>query len=413
MSIHPSYNFTFPSTKDQQASKIAIVSNSSWYTYNFRLGLLTRLRNNGIKVYVIAPQDHYSTKLMAEGFHFIPISAEVYGTNPFRELQVIRFLSEVYKKEKFDFILHYTAKPNIYGSLAAYWNRIPSIAITTGLGLLRDEKKGIARKIVKSLYRLVGKLSREVWFLNKDDQQYFLKNRMVREAKTFILPSEGVDIRWYQPSYPINKKGKPIIQFLYAGRIVKSKGIREYYQAAQYFKDQGTNVKFKMIGFVVPDHPDGVSYNTIQDWNRKGVVQYLGETEDIRPFIEEADCIVLPSYFGEGVPRILLEAASMGKPIVTTDFVGCREVVDDGLNGFLCQPKNTTDLIQKLANFVALSPSERARMGLAGRRKILEQFDEEIIIKHYLTAISRYITMPNRGVTRKERSISQETSKAF
>lgn len=413
MSIHPSYNSTFPRTKEQQAAKIAIVSNSSWYTYNFRLGLLTRLRNNGIKVYIIAPQDHYSTKLMAEGFHFIPISAEVYGTNPFRELQVIRFLSKIYQKEQFDFILHYTAKPNIYGSLAAYWNRIPSIAITTGLGLLRDEKKGMARRIVKFLYRLVGRLSQEVWFLNEDDQQYFLKNRIVREEKTFILPSEGVDISWYRPSYSVRTREKQTIRFLYAGRIVKSKGIREYYQAAQYFKDQGSDVQFKMIGFVVPDHPDGVSYDTIQDWNRKEVVQYLGETEDIRPFIEEADCIVLPSYFGEGVPRILLEAASMGKPIVTTDFVGCREVVDDGINGFLCQPKNTTDLIQKLTNFVTLPPSERASMGLAGRRKVLEQFDEEIIIKHYLTAISRYITIPNRGVARKERFTSQETSQVF
>lgn len=413
MSIHPSYDSTFPIRKKKQDLKIAIVSNSSWYTYNFRLGLLTRLKDKGIKVYIIAPHDHYSTKLMAEDFHFIPISVEIYGTNPLRELQVVRFLSKIYKREQFDFILHYTAKPNIYGSLAAFWNGIPSIAITTGLGLLRDENKGIARRIVKSLYRLVGKLSQEVWFLNEDDQQYFLKNRMVRKEKTFVLPSEGVDIRWYHPSYPVNKREKQTIHFLYAGRIVKSKGIREYYKAAQYFKDQGINVKFKMIGFVVPDHPDGVSYNTIQEWNRKEIVQYLGETEDIRPFIEEADCIVLPSYFGEGVPRILLEAASMGKPIVTTDFVGCREVVDNDLNGFLCQPKNTTDLIQKLANFVALSPSERASMGLAGRRKILEQFDEEIIIKHYLTAISRYITMPNRGVTRKERSISQETSKAF
>lgn len=411
MSIHPSYTFT--RTKEQQAVKIAIVSNSSWYTYNFRLGLLTRLRNNGIKVYIIAPQDHYSTKLVAEDFHFIPISAEVYGTNPLRELKVIRFLSKLYKKEQFDFILHYTAKPNIYGSLAAYWNRIPSIAITTGLGLLRDEKKGMARKIVKSLYRLVGKLSQEVWFLNKDDQQYFLENSMVREEKTFILPSEGVDISWYRPSYSVRNREKQTIRFLYAGRIVKSKGIREYYKAAQYFKDQGTDVQFKMIGFIVPDHPDGVSYNTIQDWNRKEVVQYLGETEDIRPFIEEADCIVLPSYFGEGVPRILLEAASMGKPLVTTDFVGCREVVDDGINGFLCQPKNTTDLIQKLANFVTLSPSERASMGLAGRRKVLEQFDEEIIIKHYLTAINRYITIPNRRATQKEKFTSQEISQVF
>ncbi|MBX2927238.1 MAG: glycosyltransferase family 4 protein [Saprospiraceae bacterium] len=377
-----------------QPRRIALVSNSSWYTYNFRLGLLRRLREMGVEVYVISPHDHYSTKLIAEGFHFCQLPIAVYGTNPLREWRGIQQLIRIYRTHRFDFIFHYTAKPNIYGAIAAWWCGIPSIAITTGLGLMRDEAKGFSRLMVLGLYRIAARLSKEVWFLNNDDLRFFQERGVVGPKKSFVLPSEGVDITWYRAGE--DRGAHKPVRFLYAGRIVWSKGMKELYEAARYFHDQGEDCVFHLVGFIVPDHPDAVSFELLQQWQQQGIVRFHGETEDIRPFLAEADCVVLPSFFGEGVPRILLEAAAMGKPVITTDSVGCREVVKEGANGLLCKPRDAADLIRKIDTFLALSPGERRQMGLEGRKKVIREFDEEIIIGHYLNALHRFLGWPAR-----------------
>lgn len=375
--------------------RIALVSNSSWYTYNFRLGLLRRLRDMGAEVYVISPHDHSSTKLMAEGFHFCPLPIAVYGTNPLREWRGILDLIRIYRKYRFDFVFHYTAKPNIYGALAAWWCAIPSIAVTTGLGLIRDEGKSFSRTMLLWLYRLAAVLSKQVWFLNGDDHQFFLDRKIVAPQKAFILPSEGVDISWYRPREFSPEQERPL-RFLYAGRIVWSKGLKEFFEAARYFREKGASCSFHLVGFIVPDHPDAVSFDLVQQWQQQGIVRFHGETDDIRPFLAEADCVVLPSFFGEGVPRILLEAAAVAKPIITTDFVGCREVVEHGVNGLLCRPRDAQDLILAIETFLTLSPAERRQMGLEGRKKVLRQFDEEIIIRHYLDALYQFTSWPAR-----------------
>ncbi|KAA3632575.1 MAG: glycosyltransferase family 1 protein [Bacteroidetes bacterium] len=372
-------------------AKIAVVTNSSWYTYNFRLGLLRRLKDLGFEVHVIAPKDHFSSKLIAEGFTFTHLPLSIYSINPFKELNLIRSLSKIYRQNQFDFVFHYTAKPNIYGSIAAAFNKIPSIAITTGLGVIRDRKTRISKYVLFFLYRIAAVLSKQVWFLNNDDMEMFLKKRVVKKSKAFLLPSEGVNILDYRPEFENEFSGDRPVKFLYAGRIVWSKGVKEFYQAALHFKNAGINVEFSMLGFIVPEHPDAVSFNLVQQWHKEGVVKYLGETEDVRPYLNETDCLVLPSYFGEGVPRILLEAASMAVPIITTDFVGCREVVDDGVNGFLIQVRDEKDLINKIKMFQELSPVSRFKMGAEGRKKVLREFDEEIIIGHYLQALEHYI----------------------
>ncbi len=349
----------------------------------------------GAEVYVISPHDHSSTKLIAEGFHFCPLPIAVYGTNPFREWRSILDLIRIYRRFRFDFIFHYTAKPNIYGALAAWLCGIPSIAITTGLGLIRDEAKGFSRALLLFLYRLAASLSKQVWFLNGDDLRFFLERRIVSPEKSFILPSEGVDITWYRPREFSTEPDRPL-RFLYAGRIVWSKGMKEFYEAARYFHKNGYPCSFHLVGFIVPDHPDAVSFDLVQQWQQQGIMRFHGETEDIRPFLAEADCVVLPSFFGEGVPRILLEAAAVAKPIITTDFVGCREVVEHGVNGFLCRPHDAQDLIHTIETFLTLSLSERRQMGLEGRKKVLRQFDEEIVIRHYLAVLHMFTGWPAR-----------------
>lgn len=377
--------------KTQKRLKIGLVSNSTWYTYNFRLGLLKRLKELGFQVVVIAPRDHYSTKLIAEGFGFHHFKLSIYSKNPFKELQAAKQLKQIYGQYQLDFIFHYTAKPNVYGTLAAWMSGIPSIAVTTGLGLLRDPKAKKSAWILRQLYRFVGFFSKEIWFLNEDDLRYFRKYKLLSLAKPSILPSEGVNIQWYKPvdKYRLSSQNK--IKFLFAGRIVQSKGARLFYEVARKVKEKRKDVEFQMVGFVVPEHPDGISYQEIQQWKKSGIVSYLGEAEDIRPFIEDADCVVLPSYFGEGVPRVLLEAASMAKPIITTDFVGCKEVVEHGVNGLLCKVRDVYSLQDQIEFFCTLGIDEKYQMGMAGRKKVILEFDEEIIIKHYLEAIYKYL----------------------
>ncbi len=382
--------------KTKMPSKIAVVTNSSWYTHNFRLGMLRRLKELGFEVHVIAPKDHFSSKLVAEGFTFTHLPLSIYSINPVKELGLIRSLTRIYREHDFDFVFHYTAKPNIYGSIAAAINKIPSIAITTGLGVIRDQKTRISKPVLFFLYRIAAVLSKQVWFLNNDDMALFLKRRVVHRSKAFLLPSEGVNILDYAPEFDKDYSNDKPIRFLYAGRIVWSKGVKEFYRAAQYFKRIGLDVNFSMLGFIVPEHPDAVSFNLVQQWHKEGVVHYLGETEDVRPYLRETDCLVLPSYFGEGVPRILLEGASMGVPIITTDFVGCKEVVDDGINGFLIQPRDENDLIQKIQMFLEMDPVDRFKMGVEGRKKVLQEFDEEIIIGYYLNVLSKYISFKSK-----------------
>lgn len=387
--------------KKKLPTKIAIVTNSSWYTHNFRLGLLRRLKEIGFEVHVIAPKDHFSSKLIAEGFTFTHLPLSIYSTNPLKELNLIRSLIRIYRENNFDFVFHYTAKPNIYGSFAAWVTNVPSIAITTGLGVIRDRRTRISKSVLFFLYRIASFLSKEVWFLNNDDLGLFLQKKVVSRSKAFLLPSEGVNIIEYQPDFDKDLSEKRSLKFLYAGRIVWSKGVKEFYEAALHFKNKGMKVEFSMLGFIVPEHPDAVSFNLVQQWHKDGVVEYLGETEDIRPYLKGTDCLVLPSYFGEGVPRVLLEGASMAVPIITTDFVGCREVVDDGVNGFLCEVRNQHDLIKKIEIFLSMSRIDRFKMGMEGRKKVLREFDEEIIIGHYLNVLSKYIDL--KGIRKRSK----------
>ena len=378
--------------KEKRIPRIAIVSNSTCYTFYFRLGLLKRLRDLGFEAVVISPKDHFSSKVMAEGFQFVPLPVNLYNINPANEFKLVFTLISIYKKLDLDFILHYTAKPNVYGTFAAYFCGIPSIAITTGLGILRSSNEKLSKFFLFAMYRLVGKMAKEVWFLNNDDRAIFLKKRIVKPENTFLLPSEGVDISWYKP-YSLKKKEPSVIRFLYAGRVVWSKGMKELYEAASIIRAKRKDVVFEILGFLVPEHPDGVPINLVQQWQDSGVIRYLGETEDVRPFIEVADCIILPSFY-EGVSRILLEGASMAKPIIATDVVGCREVVDNGVNGLLCQPKNVKDLVEKIEFFLDMSHQDRVKMGLKGRKKVIQNFEENHIIDHYIEALRKYFKMP-------------------
>ncbi len=390
------------STKGSLAGmRIAIVSNTSWSVYNFRLGLLRRLREEGCEVHIIAPKDSYSTLLIAEGFQYHPVSMHPNSTNPLQDIKTAVQLFRTYRKQRINFIFHYTIKPNIYGTIAAWLTRTPSVAITTGLGHLLHYKKVFTRVLAIFLYRLAARMSQQIWFLNDDDYRIFINKKIVPEYKTFILPSEGVNIQHFKPYFTKVKATKKTVRFLFAGRIIWDKGVQQFVEAARIIRKRYPGTRFDMLGFVDPTNPNSVSYKQLNQWQAEGVIRYLGETEDVRPVLAETDCLLFPSYYREGVSRILLEASSMTVPIITTDNVGCREVVTDGYNGFLCAMRSTSDLVRAIEQFLALPERQRQQLGLNGRKKVIQEFDEQIILDCYLNILSAMVGTHKKELTRK------------
>jgi glycosyltransferase involved in cell wall biosynthesis len=354
--------------------------------YNFRIGLLRAFRKAGYHVVVIAPKDSFSSKLLSEGFSFYPVDLDNYGMNPLRDLRFLAELFRIYRKIRPEFIFHYTIKPNIYGSIAAYLNRIPSIAVTTGLGHLLSKNSGITL----NLYRLCGRLSKEIWFLNEDDAKEFLSKSIVRGDRYCILPSEGVNTEYFYDAS--SHSNFPTTEFLFAGRLIKDKGIELLVSAAEeVLRTTNQKVSFNILGFIDHNNPNSISYEEIIKWQNAGILAYLGETNDVRKYIENCDCIIFPSFYREGVSRILLEAASMGKAIITTDNVGCREVVEHRHNGLICLPRDVESLVHQINSFLLLSKSERIAMGVNGRSKVKFEFEESLVFPIYLDKVEQII----------------------
>lgn len=370
--------------------RVGIVSNTSWSIYNFRLGLIKRLRDSGYSVFLIAPKDNFTSKLIEEGFTYCEINMDKSGTNPFNDLITIRQIIKVYKTNRLDFIFHYTIKPNVYGTIAAAICRIPSIAITTGLGHFISFRNPLTSSISVLLYKISALLTKEMWFLNESDIESFTRRRIISKRKAYLLNSEGVDIQHFKPVETDCRIESKKLIFLYAGRIIWDKGVKELVEAATILKKKYKNIEFHLLGFIDTSDSNGVSYKEIQQWQEDDIIKYKGETDDVRSFLQEASCLVFPSFYREGVSRILLEAAAMAKPIVTTDNVGCREVVKDGINGFLCEKRDSIDLAHKIEQIIKMSPNERRLMGLNGRKIVIQQFDEELIIQKYFEALQRH-----------------------
>ncbi len=367
--------------------KIIIVSNTSWSLYNFRFNLAKRLRDLGYKVILIAPFDDYSERLSQEfEYHNVYINSK--GTNPMQDINTTIDLFKLYKDIKPDLALHFTIKPNIYGSIASRILRVKTINNITGLGSI-FMKTNLITNMVQLLYKFSQANVEKIFFQNKDDYNIFIDNRLVFKDKCEVLPGSGVDTKKFTP-INFKKKNDKFI-FLLIARMLWDKGIHEYIQAAKDIKIKHPNIEFQLLGFLNNLDKNSVSDRQMQLWVDTGVVNYLGVSDDVRKEISMADCIVLPSFYREGTPRTLLESASMAKPIITTDNVGCKDVVDDGINGYICKIKNADDLAQKMEKLLTLSDEELIAMGIAGRKKILKEFDEEIVIEKYLNKIRELI----------------------
>jgi len=365
--------------------KILIAANTSWYIFNFRSNLIAALINQGHTVETIAINDSYTERLIKNGVsQHHALKMDKSGTNPFAEFFVLFKIFRILRKNRPDIIFSYTPKINIYVSLAARFLKIPAAVNISGLGS-SFISGGFLKKFTLMLYRFSIKKVLKVFFQNTDDMAFFVENGFVSADISERLPGSGVDLQKFKCDRICTERDKTV--FLLSARLLWGKGIKEYIDAARIIKTKFPNTEFQIAGFIDSANPSSVPESEIKQWVDEGVINYLGSTDDIKSFYSNVDCVVLPSYYGEGVPRSLLEAASMSLPIITTDSVGCRDTVDDGKTGFLCKAKDTADLAEKMEFFLKMSFEERIEIGKAGRLKMEREFDENIVISKYLTLL--------------------------
>ena len=363
--------------------RVAIISNVAWNLYNFRLSLMRAIQDEGYEVIAIAPYDEYSQKIIDAGFEFYDIKMNVQGVNPIEDMRTLYEFYRLFKEIKPDYICQYTIKPNIYGSLAATQLNIKIINNIAGLGTLFI-KEGLVTKVAKVLYKVSQSKADKVFFQNRDDFELFINEGLVSSSKSDILPGSGVDTNRFRPQ---EKEKQSSIKFLLVSRMIWEKGIGEFVEAARIIKRKYPYVEFDLLGFLDVKNPGAISKADMQKWIDEGVINYLGVSDRVDEVIATADCVVLPSYYREGTPKILLESASSGKPIITTNSVGCRDVVDDEITGYLCEPRSSKDLVVKIERFLQLSDEEKREMGQKSRLKMEREFDEKIVIGKYIDAL--------------------------
>ncbi|WP_457804789.1 glycosyltransferase family 4 protein [Vibrio cholerae] len=366
--------------------KLIMVANTAWSVFNFRHTLIKDLLSSGVELYVIAPEDKFSAKLVDMGCQVLDLPMQAKGVNPIADLALMLRLLRHYREIKPDFIIHYTIKPNIYGSLAAKLAGIPSLAITTGLGYT-FVNQNVVSQVAQQLYKFAFRYPKEVWFLNEDDRSVFLEHHLIEPDKAVLLHGEGVNLNHFVPSD--KPQSDENIRFLLIARMLRDKGVCEFVEAARQIRQRYPNAIFQLLGDCSVLNPSVIGREEIALWEKEGIVEYLGTTDDVRPIIAQADCLVLPSY-REGIPRTMIESAAMAKPLIVSDAPGCRDVVLDGQTGYLCEVKNAKALAQRCEQFLTLSDSEKQAMGKAGRSFMEAKFDEKLVIKQYFETLKKY-----------------------
>lgn len=363
--------------------RVVISLNATWNLVNFRAGLIRALVLEGYEVIAVAPRDEYVDRLLALGVRYVSITMDSKGRNPISDFFLwVRYLTILYR-EKPDVYLGYTIKPNIYGSLAAHALSIPVVNNIAGLGVVFGGR-GVFVRFVKRLYQLALSRSSCVFFQNEDDRKLFSREGLVQPELTDRVPGSGVDLSKFKPE-PV--PDAPPFRFLLVARMLWDKGVREFVEAARIVRGKFPDVEFCLLGFLDVKNPGAISRAQMASWVDEGVVRYLGVSDDVRVELRSANCVVLPSYYREGVPRTLLEAAALGRPIITTDAVGCREVVDDGVNGYLCRPKDGAHLAEVMMQLMRLGQEQIAEMGMRSREKVEREFDEKYVIHKYIRTL--------------------------
>lgn len=371
---------------------ILMTVNAAWNIWNFRRPLVEALLTDGHSVTVLAPLDDSVADLQRIGCRFRPLEMNVKGLNPVEDLKLQRTLKRIFKEEQPDAILSFTIKNNIFGARAARAACVPFVPNVTGLGTA-FLSGGLLQTIAEQLYRRAFDKLPVVFFQNEDDRGLFLDRKLVRKEQARLLPGSGIDlVRFAQVEMP-SADAPPV--FLMIARLLRDKGVNEFVEAARQIKARHPNARFQLLGATGSENRTAIDTATVEAWVAEGVVEYLGTTNDVRPTIAAASCVVLPSY-REGAPRTLIEAAAMARPLIATDVPGCRAVVDHDVSGFLCEVRSAASLATAMESFLALSSDARTAMGKAGRAKMEREYDQALVVAAYREALA-VLTGKGRG----------------
>ena len=371
----------------KKQKRIVFSSNTAFSLYNFRLHLMRALKEKGYEVIAVSPEDEKYSELLRKEFSFFAVkNLDRKGTNPIKDLKLFFEYFLLFRRLKPDLVINFTIKPNIYGSISAGLLGIPSISVITGLGYVFIRESWLTN-LVKLLYWLAFRLNRAVVFLNSEDLNT-LKN--ISKEKSFLIEGEGIDIKHFDSTLCKEAK-KDEFTFLFVGRLLTDKGIHELIRAYEKLKKENPKVKLIIVGSPDEGNPNSVSKGELEKWIKEGSIKWYGFQEDVRPFYCMADCVVLPSY-REGVPRVLLEAMAMEKPIITTDAPGCKNVCVDGVNGFLVKPKDVESLYSAMKRMVELGDEKLREFGKAGRRLAEEKYSVEKIVGEYINLVEAILS---------------------
>lgn len=360
--------------------------NNPWNLSHFRAPVLRALLADGHRLVALVPvSGGDEAGLRAMGVEVRPLPMDGQSLSPIGDLKLLAAYRSALRELNAAAFFGFTAKPNVYGSLAARSLGVPVIANITGLGtaFLRG---GLLEAVVSGLYGVALRGASTVFFENPDDRALFERRRLVRRQSTALLSGWGVDLKDFQPSTAPRRPGPR--RFLLVARMLRDKGVVEFVEAARVLNGRGVEAEFLLLGPCDGDNKTTIDRSTLQGWDDEGAVRYLGETDDVRPFLTDADVVVLPSY-REGLPRTLIEAAAMGKPIVATDVPGCRETVEPGTNGLLCTVRSAEALAAAMADMAGKSDADLMAMGAASRAKAERQFSQDRVVADYRQALAR------------------------
>ena len=360
--------------------KVLILANNDIGLYKFRKELIQELIKS-YEVYISLPNGEFVESLKKMGCKFIETSINRRGTNPVTDLKLLLNYKRIIKKINPDVVLTYTIKPNVYGGLACKMSSVPYISNITGLGTA-VENGGLLQKITLFLYKVSLKKAKCVFIQNEENRDFLIKSHIINRNDK-LIPGSGVNLAHYSLlDYPSDN----VIKFLFIARVMKEKGIDQYLDAAEYIKKKYPNTEFHILGFCEDAYEE-----KLKQMQGKGVIQYHGMQNDVREFHKISHCTIHPTYYPEGMSNVLLESAACGRPIITTNRSGCREIVNDKVNGYVIEQQNSRDLINKIERFLEVDYEAKKQMGIAGRRKMEEKFDRKIIVDTYLQEIKKII----------------------
>ncbi|MCH5339944.1 MAG: glycosyltransferase family 4 protein [Acetatifactor sp.] len=343
----------------------------------FRKEIIDDLADNGYTVLVSCPYGKRIEFIKRKNVIYEDIEIDRRGTNPIKDLKLLRSYVNLFKKYKPLVVLAFTIKPNIYGGLAARHLKIPYVNNITGLGS-GFENGGIVKRIIVLLYRVVFNSAYHIFFQNEENRKKIQSANIIKHDRYEVIPGSGVNLRKFAfCEYP--KEGT--IVFNYIGRVMRDKNIDDYLYLAEKIKEKYSNITFNVIGFI--EETESEYRDKLKELEDKGIIRYLGSQQDVRPFIDQSCAIVHPSTYGEGLSNVLLESASVGRALITTTISGCRETVDDGVNGYLFEPNNRNMMIDAVEKFISLTYKEKVQMGIASRKIAETHFSRDIVVEKY------------------------------